>query len=91
MYMHHPSYTSVESYAVSENFSNYRTKGQKLEKKERRPQEEATRHENTGVDSKALLRLCRPLPWRQYSYKILKNSIQDSLTYLCQHYMRLTI
>jgi hypothetical protein len=34
--MHHPSYTSVESYAVSENFSNYRTKGQKLEKKEGR-------------------------------------------------------
>jgi hypothetical protein len=36
--MHHPSYTSVESPVVSENFSNYRTKGQELGKKERRPQ-----------------------------------------------------
>jgi hypothetical protein len=68
MYMRHPC-ISAESHAVSENFSNYRTKGQKLEKEERRPHEEAIRHDNIRVDSKALLRPCRPLPWRQTAIK----------------------
>ena len=72
--MHQPS-MSVESPAVSENFFNVepRVRGWGR-KKGRKPQGESTRHEDTRAESKALLRLCGPLPWRQYSYEILMGS-----------------
>ena len=43
-------------------FFQHKTKGQELGKKERRPQEETTRNEDTRVDSKALLWHCGLLP-----------------------------